>query len=120
MRMTTGAERRLLARLAEALAPDAKEPLRRQIETARIRSEERGHLSFFLPGDTAGLPSSDVDVIESSYRDADGTAVELLLHFEQPRAVMSWLEWFRYDGRPPGRFPPPADALADPVARLMP
>ena len=94
--------------------------LLRQIGAAAISGEDLGHLSFFLPSDADVLPPGQLDVIETSYRDDDGGLVEVLLHFEQPRAVISWLEWFRYDGAVPLRFPPPADALTAPIVQQMP
>jgi hypothetical protein len=118
--MITAAERHMLVRLAGALAPRVRDALLGQIQTVAVHAEGRGHLRLSVSADTGALPPHDIDIIESSYRDVDGVLVEVLLHFEQPRGVISWLEWFRYDGVLPLRFSPPADALSAPVVQLMP
>ncbi len=120
MRMMTTAERDLLVRLSGAVTPGERVQLLRQIEAATVRTEDQGHMSLSVPDHGGAPPFSGIDVIETSYTDEDGATVELLLHFEQPRATISWLEWFRYDGKRPRRFPPTADALTAPVVRPLP
>ncbi len=89
MRAMTNAERELLIRLAEALRPQTRVTLLRQIEVASVRAEDPGHLSFAVTAGDDTLRADGVDVIETSYRDTDGGLVEILLHFEQPGGTMS-------------------------------
>lgn len=109
----------MLERLAEALAESERTFLLRQLAAAAVRGEDRGHLFFSVPSGADALPG-ELAEIDSSYRDDDGGLIDVLLHFEQPRGVVSWLEWFRYDGKPVLRFPPSPGALTAPAVQWMP
>ncbi len=49
---------------------------------------------------------ADVEVVDAVAEDSDGATIAILLHLVGRRT--NWAEWFRWDGEPILRWPPPS------------
>lgn len=91
-----------------AIYPD-DDALQAQLKAVSVTAEDwdinraGGHLKFETPPDTALV---DLDTLDAWTNDADGTPIDIILHFVGGR--MNWGEWFRVDGQPIETWPPPS------------
>ena len=60
-----------------------------------------GHLQLKTPLDTAIV---DLDIVDALADDADGTMIDIILHFVGGR--LNWGEWYRVDAEPIQSWPP--------------
>lgn len=60
-----------------------------------------GHFQLGMPPDTAVV---NLDIIDALADDADGTMIDIILHFVGGR--LNWGEWYRVDAEPIQAWPP--------------
>jgi hypothetical protein len=78
-----------------------------RLRNLRVNREERdlgrcgGHFYFEETAEDAG-----VELIEILAKDSDGATIALTLHLIGLRG--NWAEWYRWDGEPVLRWPPPS------------
>lgn len=85
------------------------EAVKSQLKAATVLREDLddsrggGHLYFDTP---SSVDAVDYDTLDACAEDADGANIAVILHVVGGR--LNWGEWFRWDGEPIQRWPPPA------------
>lgn len=96
----------LIKHIAALYADDTT--IHEHLRTLTVASDEwdngrgGGHLWF---GSAQSAPLSDPDTVDAWALDSDGMPIEIILHYVGGR--ITWGEWYRVDGRPIQRWPPP-------------
>lgn len=60
-----------------------------------------GHFRLETPSDSIAV---DLDIVDALANDADGTMIDIILHFVGGR--LNWGEWYRVDAKPIQSWPP--------------
>jgi hypothetical protein len=95
----------VLGQIAEMLAADPELAL--YIRNLKVNREEwddgrvGGHFYFEETAEDAGTK-----LIYAVAEDADGATIEVILHLIGTSG--NWAEWYRWDGEPVLRWPPPS------------
>ncbi len=96
----------LLKQMAEFYSDDPD--VVAQLEALEILEEDwdvnhaGGHFKLKVPH---SAPPIDLDIVEALAYDTDGMSICIILHTFGDR--LNWGEWFRNDGEPILRWPPP-------------